>query len=90
MASKRPKSNFDGLIHARHTSEHPDSQTSKQPQAESSAASGLAKSQDPDYLKFTTYIRKDTHKAVKLRAIDEGLEMSDLVQELLAEWLRRK
>lgn len=51
-----------------------------------------AKRSDPDYLGFTTYIRKDTHLQVKIALLQEGQgrELSELVQELLTEWLNKK
>lgn len=48
----------------------------------------LAKSVDPAYLKFTTYVRKETHRAVKLKALYQNMEMSDLVEDLLSDWLK--
>lgn len=48
----------------------------------------LAKSADPDFIKFTTYIKKTTHRAVKMRMVGEQREMSDLVEDLLAGWLK--
>jgi len=48
----------------------------------------LAKSSDPAYLKFTTYIRKSTHLSVKTRLVSKEKELSDLVEELLSRWLK--
>ncbi|MGD1082910.1 MAG: hypothetical protein ABR881_31735 [Candidatus Sulfotelmatobacter sp.] len=48
----------------------------------------LAKSADPAYMKFTTYIRKATHLGVKTRLVSKQMEFSDLVEELLARWLK--
>ena len=48
----------------------------------------LAKSADPAYMKFTTYIRKSTHLAVKTRLVSKEKELSDLVEELLSNWLK--
>jgi hypothetical protein len=48
----------------------------------------LAKSTDPAYMKFTTYIRKTTHLGVKTRLVSKRMEFSDLVEELLANWLK--
>jgi|SRR5579862_346050 len=50
----------------------------------------LAKSADPDFLKFTTYIRKQTHHAVKVKIVEQGREFSDLVEELLTDWLHKQ
>jgi hypothetical protein len=48
----------------------------------------LAKSSDPGYTKFTTYIRKSTHLGVKTRLVSKEKELSDLVEELLSNWLK--
>jgi hypothetical protein len=48
----------------------------------------LAKSSDPGYMKFTTYIRKSTHLGVKTRLVSKEKELSDLVEELLSNWLK--
>ncbi len=48
----------------------------------------LAKSTDPAYVKFTTYIRKTTHLGVKTRLVSKQMEFSELVEELLANWLK--
>ncbi len=45
------------------------------------------KSADPDFIKLTSYIRKDTHLAVKKRLLEQGKEISELVEELLNKWL---
>ena len=59
--------------------------------SEKSRGRPAGKRTDPDYAQVTAYIRKDTHHAVKLRLMqeDQGREFSELVQELLAEWLQR-
>ena len=48
----------------------------------------LAKSSDPAFMKFTTYIRKSTHLGVKTRLVSKEKELSDLVEELLSTWLK--
>jgi len=48
----------------------------------------LAKSADPAFMKFTTYIRKSTHLGVKTRLVSREKELSDLVEELLSNWLK--
>lgn len=52
------------------------------------ASKGLAKSADPAFTKFTTYIRKTTHLGVKTRLVSKEKELSDLVEELLSNWLK--
>lgn len=48
------------------------------------------KRSDPDFVGFTTYIRKQTHRSVKHVLLDEPeeRELSELVEELLAAWLK--
>jgi hypothetical protein len=48
----------------------------------------LSKRADPAFIKFTTYIRKTTHLAVKTRLVSKEKELSDLVEELLSNWLK--
>lgn len=50
------------------------------------------KRSDPDYVGFTTYIRKDTHHDVKVALLQEkeGRELSELVEDLLAGWLKSR
>lgn len=49
------------------------------------------KRSNPDYEPTTLLLRKDTKRAVSRRLEDEGGEMdlSDLVQHLLANWLKQ-
>ena len=44
----------------------------------------------PDYEQVTAYIRKNTHHEVKLTLLQEGKgrQFSDLVEDLLARWLK--
>lgn len=47
-----------------------------------------AKRSNPDFVGFTTYIRRDTHTKVKIGLLREnkGRELSELVEELLGHW----
>jgi len=51
-----------------------------------------AKRSDPDYVGFTTYIRKNTHLKVKISLLQEGKgrELSELVETLLSDWANKK
>jgi hypothetical protein len=95
----RPASPFDKLLEVRRQREQADSQPSKrsdvQPSGQlsgldSQTAGRLAKSADPDFTKFTVYIRRATHRAAKLRAVSEGRELSDVVEQLLTEWTAKQ
>lgn len=95
--TSRTASAFDALVSLRKPSNHSDSQTSdhlyvstaNQPDIEHPplAQANLAKSVDPTYIKFTTYVRKSTHRAVKVKLTERDEELSDLVEQLLQSWL---
>ena len=46
------------------------------------------KKSDPDYTQVTVYLRKENHLAAKKRLLDDAKEFSELVDELVAKWLR--
>lgn len=50
-----------------------------------------AKRSDPNIIQTTAYIRKETHRNVKRALLDDEQERdySELVEELLAAWLKR-
>jgi hypothetical protein len=49
------------------------------------------KRSDPAWKPYTVLLRKETHKGVsrRLQDIDAGQDLSELVDELLTEWLAR-
>jgi len=51
-----------------------------------------AKHSDPDFVQATAYIRKETHRGVKIELLrsEPPIEFSELVELLLAEWLKKK
>ena len=51
-----------------------------------------AKRSDPNYVGFTTYIRKSTHLKVKIALLQEGngQELSELVETLLTNWAKNR
>lgn len=46
------------------------------------------RSKTDTYTQVSAYIPKDTHKKVKAALIDDERDFSELVSDLLAEWLR--
>ena len=48
-----------------------------------------AKSQNPAFVKLTAYIPRELHRAVKIRLLEQGREISDLVEVLVSDWLKR-
>jgi Arc/MetJ-type ribon-helix-helix transcriptional regulator len=49
-----------------------------------------SKSTDPDYVRTTVYLPKQLHKQLKAAAADEEREMSDIVKELVEQWLKSR
>lgn len=47
------------------------------------------KRSNPNYTQITAYIRKDTHENV-MREIYKRQEFSELIQELLTDWMKKK
>ncbi len=49
------------------------------------------KSSNSDYTQVLTYVKKDTHNAVRAVLIydHEKRDLSDLVEELLADWIKK-
>jgi hypothetical protein len=52
----------------------------------------LGKRSDPEFEQVTAYIRKNTHRAVKLALLSDGggLQFSDLVETLLTKWIESR
>lgn len=51
----------------------------------------IGKSRNDDYTQVLTYIRRDTHREIKKVLIDDFAkrDLSDLVEELLSDWLKK-
>ncbi len=48
---------------------------------------GVGKRSNAEYRQVSAYIRKDTHRKVKMALIEEDREFSELIGRLLEEWL---
>ena len=65
-------------------------------QAQRDAPHVLAKAKttrrgDPNYQQINTYVPKEVHRAVKIELVkDNDREMSELIEELLVAWLKKK
>lgn len=79
------KSRFDDLFSAarRQTKDAPLSSTPLQPTRKS-------KSTDPDYVRTTVYLPKQLHQQLKIAAATGEKDMSGIVEELIANWLKSK
>jgi hypothetical protein len=47
----------------------------------------LAKRNDPNYRQVGLYLPRDIHQAARIKAMEEGREISQVVEDLLSEWL---
>ena len=83
------ESRFDSLFSAVknkqvvNESKHLDVQTSKNLDVQTS------KSKNPDYMRTTVYLPKALHKRFKVAVMDEDRDMSEIVAELIDEWLSK-
>lgn len=49
-----------------------------------------SKSTDPDYVRTTVYLPKRLHKQLKVAAADEEREMSEILEGLVEQWLKKR
>lgn len=50
----------------------------------------LGKRSDPAYRQISTYVRSDLYRSVKRELLMEERDFSDLMDEVLSEWLSRR
>jgi post-segregation antitoxin (ccd killing protein) len=60
------------------TSKHLNAQTSK------------AKSSSAGYKRTTVYLTNDLHRRLKVAGLNLGMEMSDIAEQAIAEWLEKQ
>ena len=85
MNRKKDTSRFDNLIGAARGREPKET-----PQLPDSKPVRKSKSTDPDYARTTVYLPKRLHKLLKAAAADEEREMSDILQQLVEQWLKSR
>ena len=54
------------------------------------AAAKVGKRSDPAYRQISTYVRSDLYRSVKRELLMDERDFSDLMDELLADWLSRR
>ena len=47
------------------------------------------KATDPAYRQVTIYIRRETHTAARKRLLDDNVQFSELVEQLVTQWLAK-
>ena len=74
---------FDALVRARGG----DHGGGREDDAVRAEGGGIGKRSNAEYRQVSAYIRKDTHRRVKMALIEEDQQFSELVGRLLEEWL---
>ncbi|MBW4561556.1 MAG: CopG family transcriptional regulator [Mojavia pulchra JT2-VF2] len=85
MNNKKKTSRFDDLIDAARSRQHRD-----KPQPTEDKPASLSKSTDPDYTRTTIYLPKQLHRQLKAAAASQERQMSDIMTELVEQWLLSK
>ncbi|AFY47332.1 Ribbon-helix-helix protein, copG family [Nostoc sp. PCC 7524] len=83
MNNKKKTSRFDDLIDAARSR-----QQREQPQSTDEQSSSTTKSTDPAYTRTTIYLPKQLHRQLKAAAASQERQMSDIVAELIEQWLK--
>jgi hypothetical protein len=82
MSQKKKVSRFDDLIDAvRHRQQRDDLPSV------GDKVDVKSKSTDPNYIRTTVYLPKQLHKRMKATALSQDKQMSDVIAELIEEWL---
>lgn len=60
------------------------------PETDVVPAGRIGRRSDPAYRQISTYVRSDLYRTVKRELLMEDRDFSDLMDELLAEWVSRR
>jgi ribosomal protein L1 len=82
MSTKKKTSRFDDLIDAARSRQQRDEFPSVDVKADAKS-----KSTDPNYIRTTIYLPKQLHKKMKATALSQDKQMSDVIAELIEQWL---
>lgn len=83
-----PASMFDKLAQQRQKAKTPQPEPEPEPKRRQRKATG--KRSDPNYIQVGAYIPKELNKDVKRLLVDAESDFSDLVTELLEQWVKRQ
>ena len=84
--SPQKSSKYDGLIRSRGR-ERTREEDRVEEQREDLPVDGRGKRSNAEYRQVSAYVRKDTHRKVKMALLQDDREFSELVEELLGSWL---
>jgi ribosomal protein L1 len=82
MSNKKKSSRFDDLIDAARSRQQRDELPSVEDKI-----TAKSKSTDPDYIRTTVYLPKQLHRQMKAVALSQERQMSDIIKELVEQWL---
>jgi hypothetical protein len=81
VSKKKDSNRFDALLGAARQQEPPPVEPK---------LTKKSKSTDPDYVRTTVYLPKRLHKQLKAAAADEEREMSEILEGLVEQWLKKR
>ncbi|BAY22462.1 helix-turn-helix protein, CopG [Calothrix sp. NIES-2100] len=82
LNNQKKTSRFDDLIDAARSRQQRDN-----PQPIEAQPTSLSKSTNPEYTRTTIYLPKHLHRQLKASAASDGRQMSDIMTELIEQWL---
>ena len=84
-------SKFKGLFDARRAQEDEEAvQVQKRGRGRPRGHAGGKRDNKAEYTQAAAYVRRDVHRRVKAALVAEEREYSELVEELLVEWLKSR
>jgi hypothetical protein len=83
MSKKKDSNRFDALLSSARQQE-------QTPAPVEQKLTKKSKSTDPDYVRTTVYLPKRLHKQLKVAAADEEREMSEILEGLVEQWLKKR
>jgi len=82
VSKKKDSTRFDALFGAARQKEPLDPTDSK--------PTKKSKSTDPHYVRTTVYLPKVLHRSLKAAAAASGKEMSEVFEQLVEQWLKKR
>lgn len=84
-----PKGKFDDLmkVRGRNDASRRNGEGRRITNADRAPEVVAGKRRNEEYRQVSAYIRKDTHRKVKMALLEEDREFSELVEHLLVRWL---
>ncbi|BAZ08532.1 helix-turn-helix protein, CopG [Calothrix sp. NIES-4071] len=87
MSDKKKGSRFDNLIDAARSRQQRDELPSIIDDDKNNGVK--SKSTDPNYIRTTVYLPKQLHRRMKAAALSQDRQMSEIIAELVEQWLSK-